>query len=257
MLRDLLYQQADLGSFSTIGVELRRAYQQNLRRGFSWSAAGHLLAGVLCLGVLLYLEATQGEKTLGVRLVRYSDLGPPPSIADQAAAPQIQVSAAAARPTVGIPEPVPDAEVSEEATISTQTELSQMTSLVAPEATDSMTVVQDQPAKKEEIVVEEDKLPAPGDFVPVEQNPVPIDMPAMPYPEIARRAGIEGTVFVRMLVDKTGRVRDVLVDKGPEVFYPVVKEAAMKSIWRPAIQNKHPVAVWVGRPIRFKLNSSN
>lgn len=255
MLRDLLFQQADFGSFSTAGVQLKRVYQRNLRRAFSWSAGAHLLAGLLCLGVLLYLKATQGDKALGVRLVRYADLGPPPSIADQAAAPQIQVSAAAARPTVGIPEPVPDAEVSEEATISTQTELSQMTSLVTPEVEDSTTVVQqEQRAKKEEIVVEEDKLPAPGDFIPVEQNPVPIEMPAMAYPEIARRAGIEGTVFVRMLVDKTGRVRDVLVDKGPEVFYPVVKEAALKSIWRPAIQNKRPVAVWVGYPIRFKLN---
>jgi len=254
MLRDLLYQQADLGAFSTIGVELRRAYQRNLRRAFSWSAAAHLLAGVLCLGVLLYLKATQGDRTLGVRLVRYADLGPPPSIANQTAAPQIQVSAAAARPTVGIPEPVPDAEVSEEATISTQTELSQMTSLVAPEARDSSTVVQQEQRVKEEIVVEEDKLPAPGDFVPVEESPVPIEKPSPAYPEIARRAGIEGTVFVRMLVDKTGRVRDVLVDKGPEIFYPAVKEAALKSIWRPAIQNKRPVAVWVGYPIRFKLH---
>jgi outer membrane biosynthesis protein TonB len=55
-------------------------------------------------------------------------------------------------------------------------------------------------------------------------------------------------------VDKTGAVRDVRVLKGPEILREAALKAAWKSVWRPAIQNKKPVAVWVAYPVKFKLN---
>ena len=58
-----------------------------------------------------------------VRMVKYSELGPPPSISQVAIPPPVGVQAIA-KPTVGTPVPVPDAEVSPEQTIATQQELS-------------------------------------------------------------------------------------------------------------------------------------
>ena len=51
-----------------------------------------------------------------VRLMKYTDLGPPPSIQNTQAAPAVAVAAAAVKPSIGIPVPVPDAEVSPEQT---------------------------------------------------------------------------------------------------------------------------------------------
>ncbi|MSS72485.1 MAG: energy transducer TonB [Candidatus Latescibacteria bacterium] len=234
-------------------IELKRTYQDYVRKAFTYSVVGHLVALGLYLGVMWYL--TREEKALAVRFIKYQDLGPPPSITNQQAAPQIQVSQATARPTIGIPEPVPDAEVSSETTIATQTEMSQMNSLSGGEGVGEGSVIQvEQPTQQNDnIVVEEDKLPDAGEFIPVEEQPVAVEQPKPVYPEIARRAGIEGVVFIQILVDKTGKVRDVKIQKGPEMFHESAKEAAWKSVWRPAIQNQKPVAVWVAYPIRFSL----
>jgi periplasmic protein TonB len=234
-------------------AELKALYQRHLQRAFSFSAAGHLLIALLFLAVVKFTEQPMQSKT--IQLVSYADLGPPPSLTDQIAAPQIQVSSAAPPPTVGIPEPVPDAEVSPDATINTQVEMSAMTSIISSEGTGEGTVVQvEQPAPEtKEIAVEEEVLPRSDEFVPVEEQPVPVERPIPEYPEMAIRAGIEGVVYVTILVDKTGKVRDAKVLKGPEVLREAALAAAWKSVWRPAIQNHRPVAVWVAYPFRFKL----
>ena len=244
-----------LNVFDYGAAELKRMYQRNARKAFTYSAIGHLVVATIYVGTVWYLE--DDARVRKVRIIKYSDLGPPPSMTDQVAAPQIQVSAAAARPTVGIPEPVPDAEVSTETTIATQTEMSQMTSLIGGEGgfgEGSVIQLEDAVVQGgDNILVEEDVLPEFGEFVPVEEQPVPVDRPKPVYPEIARRAGISGVVFVMILVDKTGKVRDVQITKGPEMFHESAKDAAWKSVWRPAIQNQKPVAVWIAFPVRFKL----
>lgn len=113
----------------------------------------------------------------------------------------------------------------------------------------------EQPAGEvsQELVVDEERLPEATEFVPVEEQPIPVEMPKPVYPEIARRAGVEGKVLVHILVDRMGRVRDVKIIRGPEVFHEAAKDAAWKGIWRPAIQNHGPVAVWVALPLRFTL----
>ncbi len=236
--------------------EIKRSYQRFLKRAFIFASAGHIVA------VAIYLTAVwatrEPERVLTVRMVKYSDLGPPPSVTNQAAAPQIQVSAAAARPSIGIPQPVPDAEVAAETTIATQVEMSQMTSVVGGESLAEGSVIQvEQPvAQNDKIEVSEEALPDAGEFIPVEEIPVPVEQPKPVYPEVARQAGLEGVVYIQILVDKAGKVRDVRVIKGPEVFQEAAKEAAWKSVWRPAIQNQRPVAVWVAYPVRFLLHNS-
>jgi len=83
-------------------------------------------------------------------------------------------------------------------------------------------------------------------------------MPPLVYPEAARVAGIEGRVFVRVLLDEQGRAA------GPEIVKRVPADAtvfdeaatriAMESTYTPGIKNGMPVKAWLTIPIRFSLN---
>ena len=76
------------------------------------------------------------------------------------------------------------------------------------------------------------------------------------YPEMARRAGIEGFVWVNVLLDKKGKVRDVKIkiDSGANAgFEEAAIKAAKQTSWKPAISNGQPVALWVSYKIIFTL----
>ena len=101
-------------------------------------------------------------------------------------------------------------------------------------------------------IIEDDCLSA--DFVPVEKNPVPVKQIAPDYPEIARRAGVEGTVWVSVCVDKEGKVKRARISKSDaEIFNQPSIEAAMKWVFTPAIMNNSPVEVRVSVPFKFTL----
>jgi protein TonB len=75
------------------------------------------------------------------------------------------------------------------------------------------------------------------------------------YPEIAKRAGVEGKIFVSFVVGKDGKVSDVEVVKG---IGAGCDEEAVRVIrgmpkWNPGKQNGRPVHVKVSVPIIFKL----
>jgi protein TonB len=73
------------------------------------------------------------------------------------------------------------------------------------------------------------------------------------YPETARRAGIEGTVTIRALVGKDGKVEEAAVIAGPEELHEAALDAAMNFVFTPAKQNDVPVKCWVQIPIKFEL----
>ncbi|MEK6650275.1 MAG: energy transducer TonB [Bacteroidota bacterium] len=178
-----------------------------------------------------------------VRLTKYSELGPPPSIQGQQAAPAVEV-AAAVRPSIGIPVPVPDAEVSPEQTIMTQSELR---TLPAP-------AVSEKDGGEQDIQIEDDT--APPDFVPYEKEPVVVRKVEPKYPEIALRAGLEGNVYVKVWVDKEGKVRKAVVLKSDaEIFDQAAVTAAEQWVFTPAVMQKGPVSVWVSIPFRFRLSN--
>ena len=101
-----------------------------------------------------------------------------------------------------------------------------------------------------------DVLPTPEEFVWVEVLPEPVRMIKPAYPELAQQAGVEGTVIVKALVGKNGRVLDVRLDPTRQV--PLLNEAALAAAreWRftPALANGKPVAVWTAIPFRFRLH---
>ncbi len=73
------------------------------------------------------------------------------------------------------------------------------------------------------------------------------------YPPIASRAGIEGSVSLKVLVNTEGAVDSIIVLDGPELFHESAREAAQKTEFTPARQNDQPVACWVILPFRFTL----
>ena len=186
-----------------------------------------------------------------VRLVRYTELGVPPSIA-QPSTPQVsiaeQIAEAVAPPSIGVPEPVPD-EQAQNQTIAT---VEQMTEALAPITATGMGGSGTGDSLVVDVDVQE-REPEPDEFIPVEEEPVKLSMDPIVYPPVARQASIEGTVVVRSLVGKDGRVKKCLVLSGPEPLHEAAITAAKTALFKPAIMEHAPVEVWVLMPVTFRL----
>ncbi|GBD92801.1 gram-negative bacterial tonB protein [bacterium BMS3Abin05] len=101
------------------------------------------------------------------------------------------------------------------------------------------------------IFVAYDQAPEPiGGFIAIQKN--------LKYPEIARKAGVEGTVIIQVLIDEKGRVikTKVLKSLGNNGCDQAAIAAIVKTRWKPAMQRDKPVKVWVSIPVIFKLKSS-
>ena len=96
--------------------------------------------------------------------------------------------------------------------------------------------------------------PGMNEFVAVQKLPEMISSSQPYYPELAKKAGIEGKVFVKVLVDEKGNPKKAVVIKSEsDVFNQSATEAAMKSKFTPAINEGKPIAVWIVLPYRFTL----
>jgi periplasmic protein TonB len=106
---------------------------------------------------------------------------------------------------------------------------------------------------------EEKKIEEPTYFVAVEEMPEPIGglktiQSKITYPELARKAGIEGKVFILAYVDETGKVTRAEVIKGIGLG---CDEAALNAVlltkFKPGKQRGKSIKVQVTIPITFKL----
>jgi len=233
----------DLG-FRYGAPELKQAYQKYLTIaeiiGILVTAG---MLGAYYLGVYL---AREDEPIAVVRIMKYSELGPPPSIQNTNVPPAISVAAPSVRPSVGIPVPVPDAEVSPEQTFATQQEMNAAAES-AGEGTGTGEV-----AIEKDINIEEDG--PPPDFVPFEKAPQIVKRVQPVYPEIARKAGLEGTVWVKIWVGKEGKPRKVVIQKSAsDIFDQSAIDAAKQFVFTPAMMQNGPVDVWVSIPFHFRL----
>tara|TARA_B100000029_G_scaffold124338_1_gene117818 strand:- start:106 stop:720 length:615 start_codon:yes stop_codon:yes gene_type:complete len=102
--------------------------------------------------------------------------------------------------------------------------------------------------------------PPPGGpdirFIPFDKAPTP-KVPIRPiYPELAREAGIEGTVTIQFFINEKGIVTEAYVLKG--IPNTGLDEAALKAVkkstWKPARQRDKKVGVWQTVPVKFELN---
>ncbi|MCW8960563.1 MAG: energy transducer TonB, partial [Ignavibacteriaceae bacterium] len=107
------------------------------------------------------------------------------------------------------------------------------------------------PPPKEEKKVEEE----PTYFVAVEEMPDPIGgikgiQEKIVYPEIAKRAGVEGKVYILAFVDETGTVTKAQVLKGIGAGCDeAALDAVQKTKFKPGKQRGKPVKVQVSIPI--------
>jgi periplasmic protein TonB len=111
------------------------------------------------------------------------------------------------------------------------------------------------PPPKEEKKVDEE----PTYFVAVEEMPEPIGgiqaiQSKIIYPEIAKRAGVEGKVYVLAFVDETGTVTNAKVIKGLGAGCDEAALSAVKQTkFKPGKQRGKAVKVQVSIPIVFRL----
>lgn len=99
----------------------------------------------------------------------------------------------------------------------------------------------------------------PTYFVAVEEMPEPIGglkaiQEKIVYPELARRAGVQGKVFIRAYVDEKGNVTSAEVIKGiGGGCDEAALDAVLKTKFTPGKQRGKPIKVQVTIPVLFKL----
>jgi len=101
-----------------------------------------------------------------------------------------------------------------------------------------------------------DSLPIPADEFLVTSMPVLVSEVRIPYPEEAKKAGIEGPVVMDLLIDEYGKVRQVTLTKGPGFGLNDAALAAIKNFqFRPARIKEQSVAVKIRYTYRFVLEN--
>ena len=140
---------------------------------------------------------------------------------------------------------------------------------VVPIATEDETIPEDETIMITDIDFEE--IPPPPVqpeqvnntspvFVAFEEPPQPVGGTSaiqanLEYPEVARRAGIEGMVVLYVFIDERGRVGDIKVMKSLSLstMHEAAIEAVKKVRWKPATNRDKAVAVWYSVPVNFSL----
>jgi TonB family protein len=75
------------------------------------------------------------------------------------------------------------------------------------------------------------------------------------YPEVLKRAGIQGEAFISLSIDATGKVDSASVLRAShEAFGQAAKAAAMKWEFSPALRNGKPIRSDAVVPFKFKLS---
>jgi protein TonB len=234
----------ELFEFMPYGApELKEVSKKYMFRGVLVGCAAWIL--VYVLGFLAFEFAKRKPHETRVVVVPYRELAAPPPLTENTPPPQVQVAQPVAPPSVAVPVPVPDAEAPPEQTIASQEEIAAITPGVASEG-EGQLVVQ---------APTEDELPKFGEYVYVEELPEAVTKAQPVYPDMAREANVDGTVVVQALVGKDGKVKDTKVVKSDSEMLNASAIAAVKQwVFKPALSNNKPVAVWVAVPVRFRLH---
>jgi periplasmic protein TonB len=238
------HDQITLFEFMPYGApELKEVAKKYMVRAILVSAGAWIAVFGLGFGGS-QLMARQPKET-SVIVVPYREVTAPPPLSDETPPPQVAVATSFAAPAAAIPVPVPDAEAPMEQTIKSQEEIAA--------ATPSMTAQDDKGASIIIAPQSEEELPKYGEYVYVEELPEAITKVNPQYPDIAREASVDGTVMVQALVGRDGRVKDTRVVKSIPMLDAAAIAAVRQWVFKPALSNNKPVAVWVAVPLKFTL----
>lgn len=222
--------------------ELLEVAKKYLTKAMTVAMSALLVIFVLLFGLGFYLAHRPHETSTIV--VPYRELAAPPPLTDAPPPPKVQITTQVTPPAAAIPVPVPDAEAPAEQKIASQEELSQTTPGVATGGDDNIIIAPPS----------DDDLPKFGEYVYVEELPEAVTKVAPLYPDIAREAGVDGQVMVQALVGKDGHVKDVRVVKSIPMLDASAVTAVKQWVFKPALSNNKPVAVWVAVPVKFSLH---
>ncbi len=94
-----------------------------------------------------------------------------------------------------------------------------------------------------------------GEFIPVEIEPEMIHQALPKYPPEAKKDGITGKVWISVLVDEQGEVRETKVTEssGSSLLDDAALEVADENKYKSGVQSGLPVKVWVTYPVEFAL----
>jgi len=171
-------------------------------------------------------------------------LQPPPSI-DGAQANRPFTPPVVSHLKFGVPLPVRDDQAQPDDVIPTQ---SQLQAIAPGDATANPGAAIVAPPETDEVRPSLDK------WTYYDEEPVAITRVVPVYPDLAREAGVDGTVLLRVLVGKDGTVKDVHVDRSVPLLDEAAIAAARQWVFTPALSNGKPVMVWVAIPIKFSLH---
>ncbi len=217
-------------------ADLKANSQRLFRKALIISATIHLTLVGIYVATTMWKPKDEVEYT--GRVIRMTTMPPPPPLSD-APPPPVIPNQPIVKPTIGTPVPVPDAQAPEQ-TIMTQQEIAAINTPVAMSG-----------SGKDTLVIVSDDMPSEGEFVYYEDEPTPVTRVEPAYPEFAREAQIQGKVTLHVLVGKDGRVKNVKVIKGVTGLNEAAVDAIKKWVFKPALSNNKPVAVWVEVPMDF------
>jgi protein TonB len=207
-------------------ADLKRRYRKVLGLSFVISAAVH--AGIAVLFPTLDIQATPSKPDQIV--IQIEDL------------PETrQISRPPPPPRPAVPIETESEDVPDDVTIeTTDLELEDVPVDLPPPP----------PAGSEEAPFEEEEI---LEVWKVEQKPRLLRRALPVYPQFALRAGLQGSVMLKVLLGKDGKAESVRMLKGEEIFRKSAEDAVRKFLFEPARQSDRPVKVWLVIPIHFKL----
>jgi len=104
-------------------------------------------------------------------------------------------------------------------------------------------------------IVKPPPLEGPSVYIGFDTEPRLLMAAKPTYPELARKAEMEGRVTVLVTIDESGRVIQATVGHSDaEIFNQAAIEAALKYVFSPAEQNGIPVRATIGVSFKFTLS---
>lgn len=230
--------------------ELKKVYSKNLTAGLILGVALHIGA---IASYFIYNKVMEDDRIITVKFTEINELQNAPPLQEAPPPPVIKIEIPdIVKPATGIPIIVPDEEALPDLTIQTQEEIKTDITAASNLGDNDGEIKVDISGTIQGISGNDD--PGMDDFVAVEQNPVPLGRPNVKYPELAKKAGLEGKVVVKALIDETGSVTKIVVITGEDIFRDAAISAIKDLKFKPAINGNRAVKVWITYPVVFRLN---
>jgi protein TonB len=215
--------------------ELKRVYHKNYLLGIVAAILLHLIIFVL---FVLFMPQDRNEEGVKVKILKYAELGPPPSIIRDN--PPLE-KVIATKPNFGKPiaakkgEAVSEFETPKEAGVSSEVKVEPPKVEIKKEVVD------------ETFYVAVDMMPEPNGGIESIQRKII-------YPPEARRDRVEGKVIIKVFIDEVGSVRRAEIVKGIGSGCDEAAIAAVRnSKFRPGKMNGKVVKVQMTISLVFKL----